>query len=30
MLRSGKYEVIVLDKSGILPAPDAASTGAFI
>ncbi|WVQ81747.1 hypothetical protein IAT38_003872 [Cryptococcus sp. DSM 104549] len=26
MLRSGKYNVTMLDKSGILPAPDAAST----
>ena len=27
MLESGRYDVTVLDKSGILPAPDAASTG---
>jgi sarcosine oxidase/L-pipecolate oxidase len=27
MLKSGSYNVTVLDKCGILPAPDAASTG---
>ena len=28
MLQDGGYDVTVLDKCGILPAPDAASTGA--
>jgi hypothetical protein len=27
MLEDGGYNVVVLDKCGILPAPDAASTG---
>lgn len=27
MLDKGGYEVIILDKSKVLPAPDAASTG---
>lgn len=27
MLETGKYSVTILDKSEVLPAPDAASTG---
>jgi hypothetical protein len=27
MLRKGGYEVIIVDKSEVIPAPDAASTG---
>lgn len=28
MLETGKYSITILDKSDVLPAPDAASTGA--
>lgn len=27
MLETGKYSITILDKSDVLPAPDAASTG---